>query len=387
MRDNEYRSEYDGEFDNLQTAGGGSLRWISMLVMAMVIFGFFSLVFYAYNSSVEVANNELIPTITADGDDYKVKPEDAGGMPIENTDIEAYQLMRGAPNPTEEANQVEKLLPLAERPIVRDLNGTPEVLQGELQKMQNTENNVDAVTTEAQNSQMQASAPALLPTEQKIPQAVTNQAIVNENAAMTSSEDNIDLAINDVLQKQAAQTAAPSALQDMSNVEQTNNQPVPLKPVIKTITAQPTIATQPAPKQIAPIVKQEAALPVVQEIAKLQPVQPKPAPAVVASPKVPPQPKPIAQAPQIKPQTGVSAGTYVQFAAMRSQADAPKVWASLQAKNPELGGYSYYTEAVTLPTGATLYRLRAKGFASRAQALNVCASVKARGQDCLVSAN
>jgi SPOR domain len=409
MRDNEYKNEYDGEFDNLQTAGGGSLRWISMLVMGMVIFGFFSLVFYAYNSSVEVANNDLIPTITAGGDDYKVKPEDAGGMPIENTDIEAYQLMRGAGNtPAEEANQVEKLLPLSERPIVRDMNGSPEVLQGELQKMQNTENNVDEVVTAEQNNQ---SAQALLPQEQKIPQAVSNDVVLNNAPEEAVQQDNIDMAINEVLQKQAAQAQSPTTLSDIAQnkvVDNVNSETVPLKPIVKTIIAKPNVA-EPTVVNKAPVVEKQVVKTMVaspqpiikkdppQQIAKLAP-----APAsVVQAPitKVPAvvlPPKAIMQAPASSstpvvsstPATkAVASSTYIQFAAMRSSADAPKVWAELKAKHPELNPYGYYTETVTLPTGSTLYRLRVKGFASRNQALSVCSAVKARGQDCLVSAN
>jgi hypothetical protein len=71
---------------------------------------------------------------------------------------------------------------------------------------------------------------------------------------------------------------------------------------------------------------------------------------------------------------------------MRSASDAGRVWAELKAKHPELSPYSYYTEPVQVAAGGTLYRLKAKGFASRIQAVNVCNAVKSRGQDCLVSA-
>jgi hypothetical protein len=43
------KNEYDAEFEQLETTGNGGMRWVSLLVIAMVVFGFFWLILYAYD--------------------------------------------------------------------------------------------------------------------------------------------------------------------------------------------------------------------------------------------------------------------------------------------------------------------------------------------------
>ncbi len=351
------KNEYDVDFENLSGSSNGSLRWISLLVMAMVVFGFFWLMLYAYDNDAKSPQSEMIANISPENESYKVKPDDAGGMTIENKDIEAYQLMRKSPNVANEVEQVERLLPLAERPIVRDIPANEAAILG------------DATTA-------------------KIPQAVASDELLNNDAtgvdATGVDATGVDEVINDVLNKQAAQVQAPSAMEQMNNavaplIAAPQPQQMAEKEVVKEI-AQPI----PVPKIIT----------VTPKIATAPKIMPKivaPKPVVIAPPAAAPVIAKIAPAPTYSPAkpaaTTNNAETYIQFAALRTATDAPRVWGELKAKHPELAAYSYYTESVTTATGATLHRLRAKGFADRNQALSICSTLKARGQDCLVSGN
>jgi hypothetical protein len=236
--------------------------------------------------------------------------------------------MRKSPDVANDVDQVERLLPLAERPIIRNIPQD----NNELQPIENAQNNVDAITKTDPNQ------PKI------IPQAVVTDEVVSEQLA--EPVDDVDSVINEVIGKQAAQIEAPSAVEKM----QENN-------------------------MVSKPVKAENA-----NVAPVKVAQPKPAPA---APKIT-APKIVAPAPVAVAKSG---GSYIQFAALRSAADAARIWGELKAKHPELIPYAYYTEAVTTATGSTLYRLRAKGFAGRNQALNICNAIKSRGQDCLVSAN
>jgi hypothetical protein len=221
-----------------------------------------------------------------------------------------------------------------------------------LQTMENAENNIDAITKNDPNQVNQV---------QNIPQAVVADEVVNEQ--LTQPVDDVDSVINEVISKQAAQIEAPSAIEKMQQNSSKNEEISKVEPK-----QQPVVEKANATKIIEPKIIQVTPAPVAPKIIAPKPVAP----------------KQVAAAPIAVANAG---GSYIQFAALRSAADAGRVWGELKAKHPELIPYSYYTEAVTTATGATLYRLKAKGFASRTQALNICSTIKTRGQDCLVSAN
>ncbi len=407
------KNEYDAEFENMSNVSNGSLRWISLLVMAMVVFGFFWLMLYAYDNDAKTGNSEMISSISPENESYKIKPDEAGGMAIENKDIEAYQLMRNAPNVANEVEQVEKLLPLAERPIIRNIPANETAILGDVI----AKNNVAG----------------------SIPQAVVTNNIVNDNL----NGDNVDSVINEVISKQAGQIQAPSAVAQMNGavaqmnggVAQMNssslpnnglqtNAPIQQNQITNDMTETPAtaqsqtisapvekIVTAPTPKVIKVAPPKITTPKIVEKIIaptilpakvistvttpKIASIATTPSAPIIASPVYSPTASnaitsspviasPIASNAAIPSNGGSS---YIQFAALRTAADAPRVWGELKAKHPELGAYSYYTETVTTANGGTLHRLRAKGFANRNQALTICSAVKNRGQDCLVSAN
>ncbi len=98
------------------------------------------------------------------------------------------------------------------------------------------------------------------------------------------------------------------------------------------------------------------------------PVQRPEQPAVVSRPTPKPTPKPAT----------IGKGWRVQLGAFGDASKARSLFASLQSSIPVLGKY----QAVLVPAGAVT-RLQAGSMASKTEAEQVCAAVKAKGQGCL----
>jgi SPOR domain len=336
---NDYDADFEVETERYRPQGSGGLRWMSMLVMALVVFGFFSLVWYAYNASVTPEQGEMVATIAPENEAYKVKPEDAGGMEIANKDIEAYQLMRRQPDAMEEAAKVERLLPSPAEPIAV----TPQT----------------QTTATASEMAAIASAEASLntkPTQETLP--VPNNPVAPAPVASVSVGEAPVATVAQPLIEPAPAVLAPT--------------PAPLvtPPAPAFVVQAPPPAPKPAPAPIA------APQPTFESVVK-QPIvaAPKPAPAKPASIKPAPA----------KPAPSAASGVYVQLGAVRSRAEAEKLWSAVRAKHGDVLSSAYSIEEVAVAGTGTLYRVRARGFASRASALSACSSLKARGQDCLVS--
>lgn len=118
-------NEYDAEDEkNLEEIEGPGLRWMSIVVVCLVVVGFFSLAWYAYHTSQQPLASEDAETITADDTPYKEKPSQPGGMEIEHQDATVYDMI--ADPSKKEAPKVEQLLPEAEEPMVtRDATAVP----------------------------------------------------------------------------------------------------------------------------------------------------------------------------------------------------------------------------------------------------------------------
>ena len=104
-----------------------------------------------------------------------------------------------------------------------------------------------------------------------------------------------------------------------------------------------------------------------------------------------PAPEATAAAEPAKPAAAAapaSGGAYVvQIMALREEAAAKTAWAALQKKHGAiLGGHALDIKKADLGDKGTFYRVRAAGFATKADAQSACSSLKSAGQDCLVKA-
>lgn len=144
---------------------------------------------------------------------------------------------------------------------------------------------------------------------------------------------------------------------------------------------QPKVAEKALPK---PVEKPVAKAPVKETPKPVQKVEtPKPAPKKEAPKPEPAKPAPV-KVTAAKPEPAKASGSVtVQLGAFNSTASADQVWSKLSGRVGALGGLRKSVQPVE-SGGKTLYRLRAGGIASEAQAGSVCAAVQAAGEQCVI---
>jgi cell division septation protein DedD len=122
-----------------------------------------------------------------------------------------------------------------------------------------------------------------------------------------------------------------------------------------------------------------------------QRASPPPKPLIAKPPPLPPSPtigenKPVAPPTSKLGATSAGGGWKVQLASVSSNAAAEREWKRMQLRNSDLlGNLSLTTQTIKLDRG-TFYRIQAGPLADLATANNLCGSLKARKQDCLIVA-
>lgn len=157
--------------------------------------------------------------------------------------------------------------------------------------------------------------------------------------------------------------------------------PPPAQKVLPAEKVQPKVAEKALPK---PVEKPVAKAPVKEAPKPVQKVEtPKPAPKKEAPKPEPAKPAPVKVA-AAKPEPAKATGSVtVQLGAFNSTASADQVWSKLSGRVGALGGLRKSVQPVE-SGGKMLYRLRAGGIASEAQAGSVCAAVQAAGEQCVI---
>lgn len=117
---------------------------------------------------------------------------------------------------------------------------------------------------------------------------------------------------------------------------------------------------------------------------------PAPAPAPTVQAALPPSPPPVQSPPPIVAvQTPPPAGSYVvQVAAQKSEGEARATWQALQQRYSNvLGAQQATIRRVDLGERGVFYRAQVGPFTTRAQASEVCQSLKAAGGECVIQRN
>jgi hypothetical protein len=154
-------------------------------------------------------------------------------------------------------------------------------------------------------------------------------------------------------------------------------------------------APEPAPApaaeaEQAPAVETPPAAPAAEATPEPAPEQPAQAAAPEPAPAPEPEPAPAPAATQeaaVAPAPAAAGGNArIQLAAVKTEDAAQKEWAKMQKAYPEqLGGLTLTVERVDKGASGIFYRIQAGPLADKNAAKKLCASLKQRGQDCLVA--
>lgn len=327
---NDYDAPEGETFDEIYQSD--SLRWMSIVVVLLVVFGFFGLAWYAYRTNTRPADdNAETLVIEADNTPYKETPKDPGGTHFPHQDKDVYNRLV-AEEEKAGSGKVERLLPPAEE------------LQAERKTSEEAEDGTGSWI---------------------------NKKIHPDDMPVGEIEDdaNARVEVIEAAPKKVAERAA--------EVKQQKDIPayVPPKPVVK-----PWVPVEEKTAPKAAVVKAPKEDPIVAQAEKF--VQEKQAkkPVVKTSPPTPaPVVSPVVSTPP------VAGGVEVQLAALRSKAEAETVWQKLSTRHKDvLAGKSHRVMAVDIPGKGTFYRLRVSaGTAATAKAL--CTTLTQRKQACLLA--
>lgn len=279
-----------------------------------------------------------VPVIAAETTPEKVKPADEGGLQVQNQDVQVL-------DPSTQT-QGETVMPEPEQPIAPPAPAPTASAEQAPAIVENTDGgptgSAAAPTVDTQP------APG-------VPLVDTPLPALEENGAPATAEP----------------APAASAAVEPQPVQEAE-----------------APASEPAPAQAAP---EPAPAPTAAE--------PTPAPAPAATPAPAPEPAQAAaqpEAPAAQPAATQEAAVApaapagnarVQLAAGKSEASVQAEWAALQKAHPQLlGDLSLTIERVDKGSAGIFYRLQAGPLADKAAARQLCASLKQRGQDCIVVA-
>jgi hypothetical protein len=286
-----------------------------------------------------------VPVITADATPEKVKPAEEGGLQVQNQDVQVL-------DPSAQS-QGETVMPEPEQPITPPASGA-----GQAPTVVDSGQGAPATTADTQP------APG-------VPLSETPLPAFEENGTTTKTEPT------------PAEPAAPAV--SAPEPTQTAEAPATTETAPAQSAAEPTTAPEATPSaQPMQTAQPEAAQPQPEPVQTAQPetAQPAQPETQLAQPEATQQ---AAATPAAPAPTAATDNTRIQLAAGKSEASVQKEWAALQKAHPQLlGDLSLTIERVDKGTAGVFYRLQAGPLADKTAARQVCASLKQRGQDCIV---
>ncbi|MBL1147941.1 MAG: SPOR domain-containing protein [Pseudomonadota bacterium] len=321
--------------------GGNGLPGFVVPLLLLVVLG--GVVWYAYPKTAE---DGIVPVIQADPSAYKVKPENPGGMNVPHQDSTVYEPFENTP-----AGRAERLVGSGENPAIpsRKPNFEPML-------------NLDWESGET-GQQVET----LIAREETVPLSQLKHKLQNPDRLQDMSGKTTAVETPAAQQSDVADEEKMSAL-----VERLTAAPVE---DVEEVTSAPVKPPAP-PAEVVQLEDVPAVVPTrgteieIETLKKdLEPVKQ----ALEAAAK-----KEVKTAP-------VATGAWMlQLGAFSTGSSAEKAWDSFGKKyGSVLDGLSPdYQQAEV--KGKTLYRLRAGGFESRADALARCEDLKKQGGSCLV---
>lgn len=285
-RNNGNFDDDEGFFESLMKHRGQvpmppSMAKLFSIIAGLVVVIIVGLVAWAVWPSGDQQTQESIPMVRAEKEEYKVKPDEPGGMPIPNKDSTIFESMDASQGDSQKA---ENILEDEEQPMKKE-----EVFESEDKNESAADASPPTVTAEEKKDDVKTE-PSEVP-EEKVAEEVTSPSVVEEKKTPEKEES-----------------------------------------VIATLKKEAGTADKP----------KEAAKP-------------------------------------------VSKGrTYIQFAAVRSEADAKAKWSKLQSTYSVLKPLPLHIQKADLGAKGVFYRVQA-GPLSASEATATCAKVKAAKGDCIIA--
>ncbi|PZP55482.1 MAG: hypothetical protein DI586_06750 [Micavibrio aeruginosavorus] len=198
-----------------------------------------------------------------------------------------------------------------------------------------------------------------------------------ENKVENLLEDESDTAAS-----VARQEVVSKVISKSEPITDINDLKLDSEPAEEELSAPPQTFSEPVAQPVAqPVAKVETAK--VETIKK----EPKETASIIDTLKADSKPKelPVPKTETSKAAPMPSGGsTYIQLAAVKSEAEASSQWAKFKAKNPELGALSMRTQKADLGPKGIFYRIQA-GPLSAANATKTCTAIKGRGGSCIIA--
>lgn len=325
--------------------GAGGIPGFVVPLLLLAVLG--GVVWYAYPKAAE---DGIVPVIQADPSAYKVKPDDPGGMTVSHQESTVYE-----PFETSPSGRAERLVGSSENPAVpaRKPNFEP------------------MMNLDLESGDTRRQVETLIAREETVPLSQLKDKLQNPGKLQDMSRNATALEIPVTPQDNAADEEKMSAL-----VERLTAAPVEDVEEVESTTVKP-----PAPpaevvhlEEIPAVVPTRGTEIEIETLKKdLEPVRK----ALEAE----------AKAAEKAPVTSMPAATgswMLQLGAFSTSASAEKAWESFGKKyGTALDDLSPdYQQAEV--NGKTLFRLRAGGFATRADATARCEELKKQGGSCLV---
>jgi len=344
---------FDDEYYGRRRRGGGTpFGMIAGVVFVAAIVAAAAWYVIGVRSGISPAADGGGQVVKADDTPYKVKPDDPGGMQVDNQDKMIYdRVAKGAP-----PSRVENLLPAPEEPHAPPVQAAPKA--------------------EAPPS---ASSPA--------------------DQTSSSSDDSLAKLVarlsaeKSASEKEQVPAAAPPSAPAVQVAEAGSAPPPPPLPTTSSASAVPANAQviQPAapastaagsPMLLVPA--DTGAPPSPSSAPATVAVTQAPAPVTAATPAAAPA---AASAPVVAAQQQVAAagGVSIQLASARSEDAALSEWKRISGKNSDLlANLSPTVMQAEVPDKGTFFRLRAGPLADRPAAESLCGALAARNVSCIV---
>ena len=311
------------------------------------VFLFIVLCFYAYNHVMKNKNSNEIVILDGDESDFKVVPQDPGGMEVEHTDKAVFNTVTGeVENISAEGVSVEQQeAPVSQEQLAASSEGTVATIEVPTKEGETATITINPAAEEAP-------APAAAPAA-----AEEAPAVVAEDAAPEAVK----------------LETAPAA------VEAPKTEEAPKE------TAAPAEATTPAPVEIKESAKaSDSSKPIEADVKKETDKTTGESKTVIQF-REPPKSMSGKTAPSsLGSSAAVSGKYYVQVSSHATRSEAESAWSKLNSKySAEIDGHSKNITSAEVK-GKTFYRLSFGPFADRSAASTQCGILKAKGQDCII---